>query len=612
MTEDVKKQFTVETNIRLSTMMFLQYVLFAVWWVPLAALLANTGVSGWQKTGILSTMAIGFFLAPVVGMIADRYVASQKVLFVFNLLGGILLFVAAKMASAEQPDPTLLFAVLVIQQLCYMPTWSLANSIAMANGPQEKFPQIRAFGSIGWVASGVFSWFYLKFNGVKIDVTTIPMYIGAVISVVAAFYALTLPHTPPPAKGQKASVVDALGLRTFTMMKDFNFAVFAIISLLAMIPFALYFNFGSQFLNDEGFDLITVTMNWGQLVEIVFMLGIPLVIARIGLKWAMGVGLLAMLVRYIAFYFGSVEDQVGLYFVAILVHGLIFGFFCVGGQMYTERKAPEGMKASAQGFIFLVTFGIGMLLGNVVSNHLIEGYRFRSYELPKEFVMASSATFDKNMLAIEGAEVSDVKIYGRILNDAEIEILAAEKGDLKKLLDTAKEKKVSVDIQKGVIYSGDELAGLAGKQVPKELTFSFKLSLPVPEEEENEKEKLSGSIIAAGTLKLSAEEGHVVYQAGEENKIEAYRVQLPRKEKDHEIYLAGTYDGKTKTLRLYQNGGLYVLYDWVPVWKITSIITLVLFVLFLVFFNDKIAKREEKQEPAMVSEDVTGDMPPQE
>ena len=374
MSEAEANQYSLGTNVRLSTMMFLQYVLFAVWWVPLAALLANSGVTGWQKTGILSTMAIGFFMAPVVGMIADRYMPSEKVLFIFNLLGGLLLFVAARVASAEEINPTLLFGLLVIQQLCYMPTWSLANSIAMTNAPSERFPQIRAFGSIGWVASGVFGILYWYAWDKKIDGTATPMYIGAIISLIAAAYALSLPHTPPPAKGQKASLVDALGLRTFTMMKDWNFAVFVIVSMLAMTPFAIYFNFGSQFLNDEGFKLITVTMNWGQVGEIVFMLGIPLVIARIGLKWAMAVGLLALLVRYIAFYFGGAADQVWLYYVAILVHGLIFGFFCVGGQMYTEKKAPKDMKAGAQGFIFLTTFGIGMLLGNIVSNNLIENY----------------------------------------------------------------------------------------------------------------------------------------------------------------------------------------------------------------------------------------------
>lgn len=586
MSEGANSQYSLNTNVRLSTMMFLQYVLFAVWWVPLAALLANEGVTGWQKTGILSTMAIGFFLAPVVGMIADRFIPSQRVLFLFNLLGGILLFVAAGLASAEEINETLLFVVLVIQQLCYMPTWSLANSIAMGHAPQERFPQIRAFGSIGWVASGVFGIFFLYVMGTQIDGTTMPMYIGSIISLIAAAYALTLPHTPPPAKGQKASLIDALGLRTFTMMKDFNFAVFAIISLLAMTPFAIYFNFGSQFLNDEGFELITVTMNWGQVGEIVFMLGIPLVIARIGLKWAMAVGLLALLGRYVAFYFGSAADEIWLYYIAILVHGLIFGFFCVGGQMYTEKKAPKEMKAGAQGFIFLVTFGIGMLLGNIISNNLIEGYRSHALDVPEKFALAADAQFSEEV-TVPKTSVSAVKVYDRVLDNQEMSRLAG-----------ATDERIASDMPSGLIYEGTDLAGLSEKTPPAQLSASFKVTLPVREEGTPQSERLSGNLFSLGkgtdAVQLAIEDGHLVSRAGKDHAIHAYRIQLPRTEEDHDMWLGLTYNGDQ--LQLYQNGSPYVLYDWLPVWRITCLFSLIVLVGFVILFNDPIARKES--EPA--------------
>ncbi|MFO7906196.1 MAG: MFS transporter, partial [Pirellulaceae bacterium] len=580
---------------------FLQYILFAVWWVPLAALLSNEGVTGWQKTGILSTMAIGFFMAPVVGMIADRYMPSQRVLFIFNLLGGVLLFVAAGLASAEEINATLLFGVLVIQQLCYMPTWSLANSIAMANSPQEKFPQIRAFGSIGWVASGIFGLFFLYQLDTMIDGTPMPMYIGAIISFIAAAYALTLPHTPPPAKGQKTSLIDTLGLRTFTMMKDFNFAVFAIVSLLAMIPFAIYFNFGSQFLNDEGFELITFTMNWGQVGEIVFMLGIPLVIARIGLKWAMAVGLLALLVRYVAFYFGSAGDQIWLYYVAILVHGLIFGFFCVGGQMYTEKKAPKEMKAGAQGFIFLVTFGVGMLLGNIVSNNLIEGYRYYALDLPK-FSLAADAGFAEEV-TVPGTTVSNISVYDRVLNEAEMRRLAGETDQDGTSTDGTEE---TVDMERGLFHEGDDLTELAEKTPPEEFSVSFKVTLPVKEEGAPQSERLSGDLFRVGegsdAVELSIENGDLVCRAGEARAIKAYRIQLPRTEKNHEMWLGATYDGNQNQLQLYHDGSVYVLYDWLPVWAMTSLFSLIVLVGFIILFNDEIARKEAQPAPAVVEE----------
>jgi nucleoside transporter len=244
----------------------------------------------------------------------------------------------------------------------------------MSNSPAEKFPQIRVFGSIGWVASGLISVAAFKFFGSKIDGTKIPLICGAVLSLVAAAINLTLPNTPPPAKGQKASVIDALGLRAVSLMKDANFAIFIIISTLVMIPFTIYWSYCSVFLQDKGFEFITITMNWGQFAEMFFMLLIPIALAKMGIKWALAAGLVALVVRYIAFWCGGVFDMQLLYFIAILVHGVIFGFFFVGGQIYVDKKAPPEIRAQAQGFMFLITFGIGMVLGNFINGALITKY----------------------------------------------------------------------------------------------------------------------------------------------------------------------------------------------------------------------------------------------
>jgi len=350
-------------------MMFLQYMMFAVFWVPLAAYLDNMGVTGTYKATIISSMALGCLIAPIICMIADRLFASQKVLTVLNFACAILLFLAAK-----QTAPMMLFVLLLLAMFCYMPTWSLTNAIAMANSPSEKFPQIRVFGSIGWVASAVFGMVALKVWGVKIDGTATPLLCGAGTALVAAVVNLTLPNTPPPAKGQKASVVDALGLRALSLMKDFNFAAFIILSMLVMIPFTMYFSLGSGFFESQGFTLVTAVMNAGQFVEIFLMLLVPLAIARFGVKWTMVLGLGALVVRYVAFWGGGYFDQTWLYFAAILVHGIIFGFFFVGGQVYVDKKAPPEIRAQAQGLIVLICFGVGMLMGNFFNVKLIDMY----------------------------------------------------------------------------------------------------------------------------------------------------------------------------------------------------------------------------------------------
>jgi nucleoside transporter len=351
-------------------MMFFQYMMYAVWWVPLAAYLTNLDVPGTQKAFILSSMAIGCMASPVIGMIADRYFAGQKVLFVLNVLNSILLFFAAKTSN-----PDLLFIILLFTMLFYMPTWGLTSAIAMAHSPSEEFPRIRVFGSIGHVASGVFSLIAVYLLDLKFDGTNLPFYCGAGVGLVAALVNLTLPDTPPAGKGKKGTLVDAFGLGTLRLMKDRNFSLFIILSFLSLIPFAMYFSYFSEFLLNIKTQFITVTISWGILAEMGFMLLIPPAIKKFGLRKVMIFGLIAMVVRYFSLYLGGIINQQWLFYIGILVHGLIFGFFFVGGQIYIDKKAPDELKAQAQGFIFLMTFGVGLLIGNLIDGGIISLFK---------------------------------------------------------------------------------------------------------------------------------------------------------------------------------------------------------------------------------------------
>ena len=359
----------LNVRIRLSVMMFLQYMMFAVWWTQLGGYLGKSEVSATWQFWILAVMPLGCAVAPVLCMIADRHFASQKVLMALNVACAALFFFGAR-----QDSPAALFVMLLLAMLCYMPTWSLTNAVAMPNAPAEKFPQIRVFGSIGWVASGLFGVVALWLFDRKIDSTLIPLYCGAGTALVAAILNLTLPNTPPPAKGQKASVVDALGLRAIGLLKDRNFALFLLIGLLVMTPFTLYFSLGSQFFESQGFTLVTFLMNWGQAVEIFLMLLVPLALARFGVKWTMAIGLLALAVRYLTLWTGVAADTTFLYYIAILVHGIIFGFFFVGGQVYVDKKAPPEMRAQAQGLYVLLCYGVGQFVGTFVNVRLVQHY----------------------------------------------------------------------------------------------------------------------------------------------------------------------------------------------------------------------------------------------
>ncbi len=355
-------------RFRLYIMMFFQYLMYAVWFVPLAAYLTNIDVASTQKAFILSSMAIGCLASPIIGMLADKYFAGQKVLMVLNILNSLLLFWAANTTNHD-----LLFVILLFVMLFYMPTWGLTSAIAMAHSPSEDFPKIRVFGSIGWVASGLFSVLVVQIFHLEFDGTNLPLYCGAGTGLVAAFLNLTLPDTPPAGLGKKGTLVDAFGLGTTQLLKDRNFALFIIFSFLSMIPFAMYFSYFSEFLLNIHIQYITVTMNWGVLAEMGFMMLIPLAIKKFGLRKVMIFGLIALVVRYCSLYFGGLLSQLWLFYLGILVHGLIFGFFYVGGQIYMDKKTPPELKSQGQGFIFLVTFGLGLLAGNLICGSVI-GY----------------------------------------------------------------------------------------------------------------------------------------------------------------------------------------------------------------------------------------------
>ena len=350
-------------------MMFLQYMMYAVWWVPLAAYLTNLEVSSSHKALILSSMAIGCMVSPVIGMLADRFFAGQKVLVGLNIINAVMLFWAG-----TTNNPEVLFICLLIAMLGYMPSWGLTSSIAMAHLPSEQFPKVRVFGSIGWVASGLFSLIFIKLLNIEFDGTHIPFYCGAGVSIFAAFTNIFLPHTPPPAKNKKISFIDLFGLGTMKLMKDRNFTVFILFSFLALIPFTMYFSFFSEFLLNIKTELISVTINWGVLAEMGFLLLIPAAIKKFGLRKVMILGLVALVIRYLSFYAGGLIDQKWMFYIGILIHGMIFGFFFLGGQIYIDKKAPAELKSQAQGFIFLVTFGLGLLAGNFICSAIINLY----------------------------------------------------------------------------------------------------------------------------------------------------------------------------------------------------------------------------------------------
>ena len=352
------------TIARFCVMMFFQFFIWGAWYTSIAIYMSSEGMGNlthWPYTvNPISAIIAPFF----VGLVADRYFSTERILGALHIAGAFFMFLVPLASN------TPLFFILLIfgHCLCYMPTLSLSNSITFhhINDQQSEFPIIRVFGTMGWIAAGLVVSFGLGIfisDGLKPEQTSLPLYLSALFSLLLGLYAFTLPHTPPKGSDTPVSLNSIVGVDALKHLGNRSFYIFLMCSLLVSIPLAAYFNFTQVFLIDTDFTNVAAIQTIGQFSEVIFMLLMPFFFIRLGVKWMLGVGMFAWVIRYVLFAAGATDQVTWMILTGIALHGICYDFFYVTGHIYVDMKSTDKIRGQAQGLLVLLTYGVGMLIG---------------------------------------------------------------------------------------------------------------------------------------------------------------------------------------------------------------------------------------------------------
>lgn len=355
-----------KTGILLASMMFLQYFIWGAWYVTMGTYMGeHLHATGVEIGAAYSALAIATMISPFfVGMVADRFFAAQRIMGVLHLVGAVLLYLATQTGQSNT-----FYWVILFYSLLYMPTIALSNSVAFSQmtDPGKQFPWIRVFGTLGWIAAG------LMIGKLGIEKTSSTFYMAAIISAALGLLSFVLPNTPPRAQAANAS--KAFGADAFILFREKPYLIFFIAAILVCIPLSFYYGFANPFLNEIHFENAASKMTLGQVSEAVFILAIPFLFNRIGVKKMLLLGMTAWILRYVCFAYGNTDAGSWMLYTGILLHGICYDFFFVTGYMYTEKKAGEKIKNAAQGLFTFATYGVGMFIGTWFSGFVVDQNR---------------------------------------------------------------------------------------------------------------------------------------------------------------------------------------------------------------------------------------------
>lgn len=350
-------------RIKLSIFMFLQYFIWGSWYVSMATYLGKTlGFEGGQIGLAYGAFAIGAMISPFfVGLIADRYFASEKLLGFLGILGGLLMFLLPKLTTFGP-----FYLVLIAYCASYAPTLALGNSLSLhhLSDPKRDFPLVKTLSAVGWIAGGVTLSLLLKG-----EQSAVQFHLAGAVSVLLGLFSFTLPHTPPKKTGRDVRLGEILGLDALALLKKPSFAVFIVCMFLICIPLYFYFVNMNMYVTELGWTYTAAKMSLAQVSDIIFLILLPVMLKTLGYKKTIFMGISAWVLRY--FLLAGSVDQPGLgtalIFGAILLHGVCYDFLFIAGQLYVDDEANERMRGAAQGFIAFILWGVGNFVGSTLA-----------------------------------------------------------------------------------------------------------------------------------------------------------------------------------------------------------------------------------------------------
>ncbi|MBI5773689.1 MAG: MFS transporter [Verrucomicrobia bacterium] len=350
-------------KIKLASFNFLQYFIWGAWYVSMATYLGKTlHFEGGQIGLAYGAFAIGAMISPFfVGLIADRYFASEKLLAFLGILGGGLMFVLPSLTTFGAFYP-----MLIAYCATYVPTLALGNSLALTHlaDARRDYPLVKTLSAVGWIAGGVT--LSLGFKG---EQSAVQFYLAGGVSIALGLFSLTLPHTPPKKTGANVSLGEILGLDALALLKKPAFAIFIVCMFLICIPLYFYFVNMNMYVTELGWSYTAAKMSAAQVSDVVFLILLPFMLRTLGYKKTIFIGILAWVARY--FLLAGSVNQTGLatplIFAAILLHGVCYDFLFIAGQLYVDDEANERIRGAAQGFIAFILWGVGNFVGSTLA-----------------------------------------------------------------------------------------------------------------------------------------------------------------------------------------------------------------------------------------------------